>query len=332
MMSGQARQKVHFVLSVDTEEEFDWNGDFPQENCSVANIRCLPQFHEFCSGLGVRPTYLVDYPVAAQPDSAAIMKAIHETGQAEIGAHLHPWCTPPFVGTNSERESHVVNLPPWLVHQKLEALIEVIQRNIGVTPRAFRTGRWGINSAVLQVVKALGFDVDSSVYPYYANEYFSCLDVPDKPYWPDLENPDVAGAQRAIFELPVTAGFNRSGFPFWGQLHRAISAPGMRLLRPVGVAWRTGLLRKLYLSPELAETADMKALVSSALKDGHQVIHMFLHSSTLLPGHNAYIGDHSARDDLYGSIAEVVAALAEQADIAFATLSEAAHSVQLQAG
>ncbi|HVK99734.1 MAG TPA: polysaccharide deacetylase family protein [Dongiaceae bacterium] len=323
MRKQLARKQVLFVLSVDTEEEFDWSGDFPQENCSVENVGCLPAFQEFCVSLQVRPTYLVDYPVAAHAESAAILRNIAQSGKAEIGAHLHPWCTPPFEGANTEFESHVVNLPPDLVQRKLAELTAVIQRQIGVTPTVFRTGRWGINGAVLQILAQAGYKVDSSIYPYYANEYFSCLDASDRPYWPDFSNPDVSGAQRALFELPVTAGFNRVGFPFWGRVHRLLSSPALRPLRPVGVAWRTHALRKIYLSPELATAADMKALVAAGLADDHPVMHLFLHSSTLLPGRNEYTLDHSDRDDLFGSIRNVVAFLSEQADVTFCTISEA---------
>jgi len=47
---------VRFLLSVDTEEEFDWGGRFPQEDCSVENIQCIPAFQEFCETIDIRPT------------------------------------------------------------------------------------------------------------------------------------------------------------------------------------------------------------------------------------------------------------------------------------
>ena len=55
MMKAKERKadKLLFVLSVDTEEEFDWEGGFPQENCSVDNIRYLPEFHQFCESLNI---------------------------------------------------------------------------------------------------------------------------------------------------------------------------------------------------------------------------------------------------------------------------------------
>jgi len=328
MRAHHKRKKMLFLLSVDTEEEFDWNGDFPQADCAVENIKCLPSLHSLCVETGIRPTYLVDYPVAATPETAAILRELAANDQAEIGAHLHPWCTPPFVGNNTERESHVVNLSIDLVRQKLAALVRAIRENLGVNPTVFRTGRWGINGDVLRAIVDAGFEVDSSVYPYYENEFFSCMDAHSRPYWPDSDNPNHAGAQREIFEIPVTAGFNRPDFEFWGAVHRWLSHPWIQPLHPVGVAWRTGMLRKIYLSPELATADDMIDLVDAAIRNDLPVLHMFLHSSTLLPGHNEYTSDHSDRDDLLGSIRRVVAHVQESTDVDFCTLSEAAEHLK----
>ncbi|MFA7554474.1 MAG: polysaccharide deacetylase family protein [Spongiibacteraceae bacterium] len=318
------RKKILFLLSVDTEEEFDWNGSFPQHDCTVENIQRLPKFQQFCDSLGIRPTYLVDYPVAANHSAAAVLKNIHASNNAEIGAHLHPWCTPPIEGGNGEKESHVINLPIELVKQKLDSLTRTIRENIGVTPTVFRTGRWGINSAVLKLVSDAGYTIDSSMYPYYSNEYFSCEHSHNKPYWPDFTTPDKKGSQRQLFELPITSGFNRAPFRFWAKVHRLLSRPGLELLHPVGLAWRTNSLRKLFLSPELSSSSDMIALATAAISADHPVIHMFLHSSTLLPGQNEFTQTEEDTQAIYMSIKHFINHLTQHADVSFCTLSEAA--------
>jgi hypothetical protein len=317
------KKNLLFLLSVDTEEEFDWSGEFPQQDCSVENIQRLPKFQQFCETLGIRPTYLIDYPVASDSDSTKILRAIAESNKAEIGAHLHPWCTPPLEGENGEKESHVINLPIELVKAKLATLTTTIEDNIGIKPRSFRTGRWGINGDILRLVSEAGYTVDSSIYPYYSNQYFSCDKSHNLPYWPDINNPDKPGAQRHIFELPITSGFNRSSFPFWGKVHRALSSPALNTLHPIGLAWRSNILRKLYLSPELSSTRDMIALANAAIKGGHTAIHMYLHSSTLLPGKNEFTTNEEDEEKLYRSIKNTVMHLTEQHNITFCTLSEA---------
>jgi len=329
MMKGRSgSDKLLFVLSVDTEEEFDWSGDFPQQNCNVDNIHHLPEFHQFCQSLGVRPTYLVDYPVAINPESASILRCIQATGCAEIGAHLHPWCNPPLEGNNSEFESHVLNLPENLIRHKLSALIEAIEQNLCVSPKVFRTGRWGIDSKVLGILMDYGFAVDSSVYPYYENQYFSCLGSHDVPYWPDGSDPGLPGSQRSIYEIPITSGFNRANFASWGRLHNMMSSDWLRWTRMVGFAWHTRLLRKLFLSPELTSLQDMIALVRAALHSGNPIIHMFLHSSTLLEERGEYNQHKIGRGELYDSIRSIVDFLRSSREVEFCTLSEAAKLLQ----
>jgi len=325
-----ANDPLLFILSVDAEEEFNWEGAFPQRNCSVRNIQKLPEFQQFCDSLGVHPTYLVDYPVATYDDSVKVLREIARTPNTEIGAHLHPWCNPPLEGLNTERESHVVNLPIALVKKKITALTEAIQQNIGVTPKVFRTGRWGITASVLKAVADAGFTIDSSIYPFYENSFFSCKKAVHTPYWPDFDDIDNAGTQRQIFELPITAGFNRANFKRYAKYHDFLEQPLLKPLRPIGIAWKTGLLRKHYLSPELASASEMRALLNAAIAEGQQTFHMYLHSSTLLQqpaDHANYALDNQL---LYKRISRCIEHLQSIADVQFVTLSEAKQRLTTQ--
>jgi hypothetical protein len=57
---------VIFTLSVDTEEEWDWAGEFPQNNLSVSNVRLLPKLQDLCGRIEVRPIYFTDYAAQKQ--------------------------------------------------------------------------------------------------------------------------------------------------------------------------------------------------------------------------------------------------------------------------
>ncbi len=320
MSTHNNKTPIRFLLSVDTEEEWDWSGAFPQDNCSVDNVEHLPDFHNFCQELGIRPTYFVDYAVASNPTAAGTLKTIHEQGSCEIGAHLHPWCNPPYEGTTDEHRSHVINLPLDLVEKKLDKLSALLEKTFTKAPRAFRTGRWGINGDVLALLNRKGYLIDSSVYPYYANKAFNCDRAPGTPYWPDLQDPLKIGEQREIFEIPVTAGFNRSHFPAWKRVHRALSAPPLSWLRLIGVLWHTQALRKIYLSPELSSREDMVNLVEKAIKRGHRQVHMFMHSSSLLPNANCFEGQDKLT--IKEDIRYVQQYLESRYEVEYCTLSE----------
>lgn len=323
-MSRSKSKDVLFVLSVDTEEEWDWQGPFPEQNCSVSNIHKLPEFQAFCQQQGIRPTYFVDYAVAANEQAADTIRKVLKDGQAEVGAHLHPWCNPPLYGETSEAESHVVNLPPEQVAAKLDLLLERLVKEFAVEPKSFRTGRWGINGSVLQQLKERGIEVDSSVYPFYQNEYFSCQSSPLDGYWPDLSNPLKPGCQRDILELPVSVGFNRSDFAKSEALYRVLSESPLRHFRLVGLFWQLKLLRKLYLSPELCGAAEMTGLVNALLKREQPVLHMYLHSSSLIEGVTGLIDTQDALQEMCSRIQQVIEYLQQrQINVRFCTISEA---------
>ncbi|GLX82111.1 polysaccharide deacetylase family protein [Thalassotalea eurytherma] len=315
------KPKVFFVLSVDTEEEWDWSGPFPNDNFCVDNTKELPAFQNFCQELQIKPTYLVDYPVANDEYASQVLKSFG-SDNCEIGAHLHPWANPPFFNETSDFTSHVINLSVEQTKQKLNQLIEKIEANIGVEPKSFRTGRWGINGDVLKLLIDQGIDVDTSIYPLYVNDHFTCENASRVPYWPDFQNTNEAGEQRDIFEIPVTCGFNRSSTSLAQKLHKLCEKPPFNWLRINGLLWHTLILRKLYLSPELCSENDMVRLVKSKLKNNHSVFHMYLHSSSLIERVTGLNNEPHARELICKRIQHVVQYLTSVADVEFCTLSQ----------
>jgi hypothetical protein len=323
------RTPIIFVLSIDTEEEWDWSGPFPQQVANVQNINKLPAFNTLCESLGIRPTYFVDYAVADNDNAVQKMLTFTANGNCEIGAHLHPWCNPPYFGEVGEAESHVVNLPVEQVSQKLDALMASLETSFGVKPKSFRTGRWGIDQNVIELLVKRGITIDSSVYPFYENEYFSCTDASNLPYWPDLNNPLQKGSQKTLYELPVTVGFNRRNFELANKIHTAFAKPPLSWTRFNGLAWHTNLLRKTYLCPELSSTQDMLTLCDTYISKGYPVLHMYMHSSCLLMNQNGLLGnEHNPFDFISDAVTKVVTHIKSNYDIEFCTISEAASKLQ----
>ncbi|HEB66745.1 MAG TPA: WalW protein [Gammaproteobacteria bacterium] len=319
---------ILFVISVDTEEEWDWNGPFPEPEFSARNTENIPRFQAFCEERGIRPTYFVDYAIADDPASAGRLKPMLDRGMCEIGGHLHPWCTPPISEDVSDTaNSHAINLPPALVSEKLDNLGRRLEEAFGRRPTSFRSGRWGTNGELLRLLASKGYTLDSSIHPYYADDCFSYHEAPDTPYWPDYADCLGPGTQREIFEIPVTSGFNRPDFPRCNRFHRRLSRPPLQRLRLVGILWKLGILRKIQLSPELAEADDMIRLVDAAIARGHRVIHMYFHSSSLLPGMTPYVRNEADLEHFYAKIAAVFRHLGEVADITPCTLTEAARTI-----
>ncbi len=107
----QAKKPIIFVLSIDTEEEWDWSGPFPQRHGDVQNILQVPAFHTVLSSFNIRPTYFVDYAVLETAQSVENMQRVMQQRNCEIGAHLHPSRISPYFVDVGEAQSYIVYLP-----------------------------------------------------------------------------------------------------------------------------------------------------------------------------------------------------------------------------
>lgn len=316
-------QKIDFLLSIDTEEEWDWEGPFPDKTISVRNAQEIPAFQAFLNTQGIKPSYFIDYAIAADPESQkSLQQVFRDNPDAEVCAHLHPWVNPPSVPVTTEAMSHIVNLPIQRVEEQLINLTELLTDVFGRRPTSFRSGRWGINGPILQCLSKHGYRVDSSIYPYYETDHFSCRYNSAALYWPDYNLPEKPGPQRDILEIPVTAGFNRKNFALLSRLHYQLERPPWSYLRPIGILWQTNLLRKIYLSPELSTEKDLIALCQNMLSNGFRTIHMYLHSSSLLPGAGSYVDTPRDKFELLRKIESVIRYLKSHAEVEFLTVGE----------
>jgi len=97
-------------VTVDTEEEFDWSMPFAREAHGTAALGALPHSQSRMEEAGVRPLDLVDHAVASDPRAACLADWARR-GSATVGAHMHPWTTPPYDEALSGPNSFAGNLP-----------------------------------------------------------------------------------------------------------------------------------------------------------------------------------------------------------------------------
>lgn len=313
-------RKVYFVLSVDTEEEWDWDGPFPNKVISVENVDHLPVFQGQLNELGLKTSYFLDYAVMENPHARDLLADLYKSNPGiEYGAHLHPWVTPPIVPVESEADSHIVNLPIDIVSEQLRSLTSTITELTGRQPTSFRSGRWGINDDILRALAEQGYLVDSSIYPFYENDWFSCAEYDS---WPLAMSH--LQTKPELIELPVTAGFNHRPFTKAQRMHKTLEQPAWARFHVIGVLWALMLHRKIYLSPELSTSRDMIALCKEMLQAECPVIHMYLHSSSLLPGSTRYVQSERDKNRLVKRIESVVSFLRSQCEVEPVAITEAA--------
>ncbi len=284
---------IRMLITVDTEEEGIWDGEYSRSGSPVRNIEGIHRFQELCDEFQFKPTYLIDYSVCSTPESADIFGPIQSENRGEIGGHLHPWSTPPFEEEINERNTFMCNLPEDLVARKIDTLIEAHQNRFGCRPYAFRSGRWGFNNNVARILCEKGFLVDSSIRPFtdYTSDGIP-LYVSELPEWYWLDPEDIfssSGPDRRILEIPASTGFNRTPFARAFKIREQLKHPVLQKLRLVGILYHLNLLKNLSLSPELDTLQNMMSCARMFVSCGRNVFNVFLHSSSLTAGFSPYV-------------------------------------------
>jgi len=269
---------------VDTEEEFDWSKPFDRLSTGVSSIAAQTRAHRIFARYGLKPCYMVDYPVAAQPDGIAPLKDLHDSGLCDIGAHLHPWVNPPFDEPVNRINSYPGNLPPALERAKLAHLTDRIGESFGQRPTLYRAGRYGVGPATAETLEALGYAVDASVVP---ESDFRAEDGPDfrhcgpVPYW--------FGRTRKLLEVPLSVGFAGALAALGPRLHGALDGRVGQRLHLMGICARLGLFERIRLSPEGITATEHVRLVDAMHARGQRIFGYTYHSPSLVPGHTPYV-------------------------------------------
>lgn len=288
------------LLTIDTEEEFDWNAPFTRDQHGTTHVPRIAAFQQFCEGIGAHPVYLVDWPIANSPEAVEIIGDAARRGAANIGMQLHPWVNPPFDETLSTRNSFPGNLPPELEAAKFMTLRDKFEEAFGTAPLAYRAGRYGAGPHTANLLRQAGIAVDTSVrslFDYRAQGGPDYSNHPIAPYWLDDD--------KSLLELPLTSVFSGLLRPFGPQLHRA-----QRFLPTFfsGLS-RLSLLERIALTPEGVSIEEALRGFDIALDRGAPVLTLSLHSPSLAPGNTVYARDEEQVEAIYQWLAEAYAYL-----------------------
>jgi hypothetical protein len=274
------------ITTVDAEEAFDWGKPFSRNAVDVSSMAAQALAHRVFERHGVVPIYLTDYPVATQDAGREPLRDLLQAGMCEIGAQLHPWVTPPFKEEVNEANSYAGRLPTLLEYEKARCLTDVLGQTFGVQPRMFRTGRFGAGPRTADVLKKLGYLVDSSVAPCWPADARRQGRSP----WPLSAFPHWIDREKTLLEIPVSAALVGR---LSGWRDQAL-APVVfnRISERVGLTGamaHLGLLERIRLSPEGMTVDEAKRLTRHMLATGHRVFVLTYHSPSLAPGNTPYI-------------------------------------------
>lgn len=280
-----------FIVTVDTEEEFDWLKPLQASGHTLHSVPQIATFQSFCERHGVCPVYLVDYPIATSPVAAEILRGPVMAGRAEIGVQLHAWVNPPHEEAVTAHTSFAGNLPQALEAAKFRRLRDTIEQAFGRPPRIYRAGRYGVGPHTAGLLREQGIAIDTSVrarFDYSASGGVNFRDLPVAPWWIDRPG--------GLMELPLTTvywgGLKAIGHWLYPLLWRA---PWLR-----GILARIGLLERIPLTPEGVSRIEVLRGIAMAVREQLPVLVFSFHSPSLQAGHTPYVRTEADVAEFYG--------------------------------
>jgi hypothetical protein len=328
---------MNFILTIDTEGDNQWDHG---KRLTLENIRFIPRFQELCSKYQIKPTYLVTSEVCEDSFAREIFCEYIENDEAEIGAHLHSWTTPPFQNRegfryNDRFHAFASDLPEDLLLNKLRYLTDQIGTAFGKRPTSFRSGRYGFNQSVVKALIMNEYIVDSSVTPYI--DWSAHKGIPGSKGGPDFINSrphpyTYAYNGSNLLEIPLTIVPTK--FPlnkenkltgyYFNNVNRNFILRSLRSLffryQPLWLRpypWMTLQL----LDEVIREATNMKL----------PYLVMMFHSSELMPDCSIYRTDSDSIEKLY-ELLEGFFALLTYYNLHSMSLTEAAYKYELVYG
>jgi hypothetical protein len=284
MIDWPAEQPPMVVVVVDTEAEFDWVRQRPRQAMGVSSVKSQLHVQRIFERYQVRPTYVLDYPVSSTPEAYEIIRDFHRSGACEIGAHLQPWDNPPFVEPKTDENSYPGNLPFELEREKLAQLSCAIHENIGVRPRIYKAGRYGVGRSTARILAELGYEIDLSVVPgtdlspQFGPDFSHCG---VEPYW--------FGEARALLEIPLSIGYTGLLAHKGGLAYALTMNERLKALHVPGILARLHLIERISLTPEGISFEEQRRLTRALLREGQRVFNFSYHSPSLAPGNTPYV-------------------------------------------
>lgn len=279
-----------FLITVDTEEEFDWSAPFERSGHTTITVPMLQRYQQFVQKYGIKPVYFVDYSIINDDEATAFLRDASTRGDAFVGAHLHPWINPPFEEELTAQNSFAGNLPIELEEAKIVALRDTIEQRIGVRTKIYRAGRYGVGPNTVEILLKHGFTIDSSIrsrFDYSGEGGPNFQNMGPVPMWLDED--------KSLLELPLTSIFS-------GVFRQQSEwlAPWMnRSSITNAILSKSKLLERIPLTPEGVSAREAKEAIDVALDDDLQLLVFSFHSPSLSPGHTPYVRTMKDLDAFY---------------------------------
>lgn len=286
MRRGDQDNRVSVAFTIDVEPDNAWEDHL---NPSVANVQTLLGLQKLLDKYTAKATCLVTHRVVQDAQAVDVLKELADNGGAEIGTHLHPWETPPFMDSGIDTKYLIFphELPVDVFKQKLGRLTEAISRHFD-PPTSYRGGRWSITAEHVPVLEEFGYTIDTSVTPLIdwrdklgvgrRHNGRGGIDFSFAPQWPYcLSRQDIMKeGDSSILEMPVSVAFTRPTPWCIKRNYPMLPVVVRRVLR------KSEILRPVWATPAEETRRHLSKMINVMLRQDTAFINMTVHSSELM--------------------------------------------------
>ncbi len=312
------KEPLYVSIVIDTEEEGLFTGSYPRK-VTVENVAGLSALAPLSQECGIPLTLVCAHPVFTDGKACHMLEHMRRQYNAEIGAHLHYWSTPPY--TQEEQASDVMHtyvqakdLPREQLLEKLQALLKAGADFCGHAVTTFRMGRWDMSRDIWSLLAEAGVKVDSSIRPWqFPKNWRDHFLAPTQPY-------TVRVAGKSIVEIPDTSVPLLPNYPWVAKALYAAPAP-------LKHTWHQSVV--MLPSPVHHSLAYMKAAALLMLARGDRVLNLMWHSTEFVPGVTPHVPDQAAADRVLARAKAFFAWLREQVPVYGMTLGQMAQEKTL---
>ncbi len=291
-INGQKDNTVSLIISIDVEEDMpDWKAE---DLASTRNISSIPRLQGLFDQYGIKPTYLLTYPIAADEKSISIFKSILENKRCEIGSHLHPWTAPPENPGEKDQLILPSALSDKVLRDKLINLTNLIKDSFNISPTSYRAGRFGFDKRSALILSELGYSVDTSITPLWSwkdiNGPSFLYDSVEPHFLKDKYEDDLL---KSFLEVPVSIALTKN---LTGFMKRAyLNLPRFTKIRGLLSKDYLNIIDTIWLYPVLYTSEEMIRLSDILVNRGNRVLNMFFHSNEIKAGESIY---HKSEKDI----------------------------------
>ena len=295
-----------FFITVDTEGDNGWDRPISYD---TKNAQGVERFQKFCESFGFKPIWLTNYEMSNDTTLVKVIKKALKDNMCEVGAHIHPWNSPPdFPLTNEDYKylPYLIEYPTEIIEKKISFLTNHLENIFEEKIISHRAGRWATDQNYLKCLSNYGYSVDCSVTPLI--DWRNSMGLPNGLGGPNYTNfpkniYNPLKDNKSFFEIPMST---MSNVIINNAVVNTITKAVPRRINETRLFNALNARKVIMLRPRLGSKTKILHMVDKLINDP-RISHLefMIHSSELYPGTSPKCKTEEQLDQIYNDMKDI---------------------------